>query len=144
MPAQAAGLFRRTDLERSDQQLAWDRTDQAFFAAGACHVLAWGCRAFHQDRALAIHAIRFAGQEQVFHTYAVWESWAFDHSGWNAQHELLEVNAEFEDRNVEGLNITVTLSEFCAEHHHRMPGQYWRDPMNRARDYVARFRPPWS
>ncbi|GAA1478819.1 hypothetical protein GCM10009623_32650 [Nocardioides aestuarii] len=44
----------------------------------------------------------------------------------------------------EGLEITATLSEFCAQHHHRMPGQYWRDPMSRARDYVARFRPPWS
>ncbi|GAA1478820.1 hypothetical protein GCM10009623_32660 [Nocardioides aestuarii] len=98
MPAQAAGLFRRNDLERSDQQLAWDRRDQAFFAAGACHVLAWACRAFHQDQALAIHALRFAGHDQVFHTDAVWESWAFDHSGWNSHHELLEVNAEFEDR----------------------------------------------
>ena len=40
-----AGRFRRTPLERSDQRIAWDRTDEAFFAAGACHVLAYRCAA---------------------------------------------------------------------------------------------------
>lgn len=35
-----AGLFRRTDAERADQLLSWQRDDQAFFAAGACHILA--------------------------------------------------------------------------------------------------------
>lgn len=123
-----------------------ERTDQAFFAAGACHVLAWACRAFHQgwERTLAIHAIRFEGKQQVFHTYAVWETWAFDHSGWNPEQELLEANAEFEHRTLEPINVGTTLSDFCAEHHHRMPNQYWRDPRRRAHDYVARYRPPWN
>ena len=33
-----AGVFRRTPAERADQELAWRRPDQAFFAAGACHI----------------------------------------------------------------------------------------------------------
>jgi len=36
-----AGMFRRTPEERADQEVSWRRTDQAFFAAGACHILAW-------------------------------------------------------------------------------------------------------
>ncbi|MFE2612861.1 hypothetical protein ACFXA2_04510 [Micromonospora chalcea] len=41
MAVTAAGVFRRTPQERADQRLAWERADQPFFAAGACHILAW-------------------------------------------------------------------------------------------------------
>jgi hypothetical protein len=53
---EAAGTYRRTDLERRDQQVSWERPDKAFFAAGACHVLAWACLEVHADRSLRLAA----------------------------------------------------------------------------------------
>lgn len=87
--------------------------------------------------------MRPAGELQVFHAYAVWNGWAFDHSGWNPEPQLLAANADFEGHPLERVMITVDLAEFCAEHHHRMPDQYWRDPIPRAREYVGRYHPPW-
>ncbi|MEH1166787.1 hypothetical protein V6V47_15520 [Micromonospora sp. CPCC 205539] len=144
MAARAAGTFRRTPIERSDQRVAWDRADQAFFAAGACHILAWVCRDSHPERPVELAAVRFAGEREVFHVYAVWDGWAFDHSGWNPEPQLLAVNRDFEGRRLERLEITDSLAEFCARNHHRMPNQYWDDPRPRAREYVNRHIPPWA
>ncbi len=128
MTAQAAGTFRRTEIERSDQRVAWDRTDQAFFAAGACHVLAWACRDAYPDRSIGIEAVRFEGEQQVFHTYATWDDWTFDHSGWNPEPQLLAVNTDFEGHQLQRVRIKVALADFCEQHYHRMPHQYWRRP----------------
>ena len=98
--AEAAGAFRRTAIERSDQRIAWKRADQAFFAAGACHILAWACRDLYLDRSIEVTALRSVGERHVFHAYAVWNGWAFDHSGWNPEPQLLAVNADFEDAPV--------------------------------------------
>ncbi|WP_245871336.1 hypothetical protein [Asanoa hainanensis] len=140
--ARAAGIFRRTPLERSDQHVSWDRTDQAFFAAGACHILAWTCRAAYPDRPIAIEALRV--EDQVFHVYARWGTWAFDHSGWSPESALLAVNEAHEGRPLERTTITTGLAEFCATHAHRMPDQYWADPLPRALDYLRRHVPPWE
>ncbi|WP_406081358.1 hypothetical protein [Micromonospora sp. NBC_00858] len=144
MTAKAAGAFRRTSIERSDQRVAWERTDHAFFAAGACHILAWVCRDSYPDRPIEITAVRFPGERHVFHTYAAWDGWAFDHSGWNPEPQLLAVNTDFEGHPLERIKITDSLAEFCEKHHHRMPNQYWHGPLPRAHDYVGRYTPPWA
>ncbi|MFI2712916.1 hypothetical protein ACH495_22610 [Micromonospora sp. NPDC018662] len=142
MAAVAAGVFRRTALERSDQRIAWQRTDQAFFAAGACHILAWVCRDAHPDRVIRLAGLRFVGDRQVCHVYATWAGWAFDHSGWNPEPDLLAANRDVESRPLERIALTDDLADFCSAHHHRMPHEYWRDPIPRARDYVHRHPPP--
>lgn len=143
MVAQAAGVFRRTPIQRLDQQVSWVRPDQAFFAAGACHILAWVCRDAYPGRGIMVVAMRFAGDLHVSHVYATWGGWAFDHSGWNVESELLEVNASFEGRPVERLDITTELADFCQHHRHRLPHQYWQDPLERAHNYVTAHQPPW-
>jgi hypothetical protein len=144
MPAVAAGRFRRTPIERADQRIAWERGDQAFFAAGACHILAFTCRDSYPDRVIGLTAMILDGDEHPFHVYATWEGWAFDASGWNPGHEVLAVNAAFEGRRITRAGITTGLAAFCTAHRHRMPDQYWRDPVPRARAYLGRFTPPWS
>jgi hypothetical protein len=141
--AQPAGAYRRTAVERSDQRIAWERADQAFFASGACHILAWTCQRHYPDRPVRLSAMRFTDQPRVFHVYAAWETWAFDHSGWNAEADLLSANAEFEGRAIEQIDVSTSLNTFCAEHYHRMPDHYWRDPIPRAVEYVERYAPPW-
>lgn len=86
--------------------------------------------------------MRLEGDPQVFHVYATWQTWAFDHSGWNDETDLLAVNADFEGRHVERIEITSTLAEFCASHAHRMPDQYWQDPVPRAVRFVDRYIRP--
>lgn len=142
--AEAAGRYRRSQAERDDQQLSWNRSDQAFFASGACHLLAWTCREVHPQFAIGVGAIRFLGEQRVFHAFATWQGWALDHSGWNREADLLQVNQAFEGRPVERIEITADLQAFCAEHHHRMPDKYWADPLPRARAYAAAFKPPWK
>ncbi|MBC8991417.1 hypothetical protein H9X95_14780 [Micromonospora chalcea] len=144
MAVTAAGVFRRTPRERADQRLAWERADQAFFAAGACHILAWVCRDTYPDRPIGLAGLRFAGERQVFHVYATWADWAFDHAGWNREADLLAANREFERRSLDRIGITGDLATFCRAQHHRMPHQYWGDPLPRARDYVNRHPPPVS
>lgn len=142
MGAEAAGRYRRNDAERRDQRLSWNRPDQAFFASGACHVLAWTCREIHPEVVIGIGAVRFTGERQVFHVFATWQGWAFDYSGWNREADLLRVNQDFEDRPLDRVEITTDLPTFCSEHHSRMPDQYWADPRPRARAYAAAFAPP--
>ncbi|MCA2217152.1 hypothetical protein [Jidongwangia harbinensis] len=144
MAAMAAGAFRRTAVERSDQRVSWERPDQAFFAAGACHVLAWACRDAYADRPVELAALVFEGRWQPFHVYASWEGWAFDHSGWNPESHLIEINADFERRMVQRVSVGVGLDEFCETYHHRRPDQFWRDPRPRARAYLSRSTPPWD
>ena len=143
MSLQAAGTYRRTPLERASQQVSWGRTDQAFFAAGACHVLAWTCRATYADQAIGLCGMRFEGEPHAFHVYARWEDWAFDHSGWHLEQDLLAANRAYEDRVIEQVPVGPDLATFCEQHNSRMPHQYWRDPVPRARLYLERFVPPW-
>lgn len=56
---------------------------------------------------------------------------------------VLAINEAFEGHPLERIAITTTLSDFCKEHSHRMPDQYWSDPLPRARDYLTRHEPPW-
>jgi hypothetical protein len=143
MPAVASGVFRRTPLERTDQRVSWERPDQAFFASGACHILAWVCQESYPDRPIELAAMFLAGERHPLHVYAAWDGWGFDSSGWNLESELLKVNADFEGRPAERREITVGVAEFCGAHAHRMPHQYWRDPLPRARRYVVRHTPLW-
>ncbi|AXO36056.1 hypothetical protein ACGFLT_23445 [Micromonospora chalcea] len=144
MAVTAAGAFRRTPGERADQRLAWNRADQPFFAAGACHILAWVCRDTYPDRPIGLAGLRFAGERQVFHVYATWADWAFDHAGWNPEADLLAANREFERRPLDRIAIAGDLATFCRAQHHRTPHQYFGDPLARARDYVNRHPPPWA
>ncbi|MEV0271274.1 hypothetical protein AB0H43_21055 [Hamadaea sp. NPDC050747] len=144
LPLTASGVFRRTPIERSDQRVSWERTDRAFFASGACHILAWACREAYPERSIDLAAMFLAGEEHPLHVYACWDGWAFDSSGWHPEADLLKVNADFEGRPVRRVEVSVELAEFCRAHIHRMPHQYWQDPRPRASAYVSQFPPPWA
>ena len=76
--------------------------------------------------------------------YATWTGWAFDHAGWNPEVDLLAANRDFERRPLDRIAIVDDLATFCRAQHHRMPHEYWDDPLPRARDYVSRHPPPWT
>lgn len=144
MAVVAAGMWRRSEAERVDQRLSWVRTDRAFFAAGACHLLAWTCRATYPDEMIGIASLVLAGENLAYHTYAIWGGWAFDHCGWNQESDLVAANEQYEGKSSQRIQVTTDLGQFCQDHHHRMPHEYWDDPRPRARAYVSRYPPPWS
>jgi hypothetical protein len=133
-----AGMFRRTPQERADQEVSWRRPDQAFFAAGACHILAWEFVARHP--AYGVVAIRKVGEPNPSHVIASDGTWAFDHDGWTLEKDLLAATTAYEpDATWALVPITSGLATFCAENYHRMPEQYFEDPRPRARAYLDRF-----
>ncbi|MBV1852611.1 hypothetical protein KUA19_20980 [Catellatospora sp. NEAU-YM18] len=127
-------MFRRTDAERTDQQLAWQRSDQAFFAAGACHILAWAFLEAYPDGGFQIHALRKQGEPHPHHVYVTDGLWAFDHCGWTLWSELRQWYQS------EDLVIRTDLTTFCAENYHRLPEQFSHLPWQRAHDYLDRYR----
>jgi hypothetical protein len=135
-----AATFRRTPAERVDQELAWNRTDQAFFAAGACHILAW---TFVEQRPyFGIAALRKVGEANPSHVIATDGRWAFDHDGWTMETDLLAATAQYEpEKPWELLSVSTDLGTFCATNNHRLPDLYFDDPRPRARAYIARFPP---
>src|ERR1044072_3763268 len=89
MSYQPSLLFDRTPEERKDPFLSWRRTDQAFFAAGACHILAELFRQLHQDEGFEIIYLKPLAGLPGNHVYVSNSTWAFDHNGWTREAELL-------------------------------------------------------
>jgi hypothetical protein len=140
----------RTPAERGDQLLSWQRNDKAFFAAGACHILAW---AFLRDerRALGFSpaGLRPVGARHVHHVYVCDGRWAFDHDGRTREDELLTVTRAAHQQvnpgeTIEQVALPDDLEQYCAENYSRLPSQYAFDPLPRANAYLERFsaRPP--
>jgi hypothetical protein len=140
-------LFDRTSEERKDPFLSWKRKDQAFFAAGACHILADLFIQLHPNENFKMIYIKphegFTGN----HVYASNGKWAFDHNGWTEEKVLLAATQKacgekypgwrYERHVIE--SATDSLEKFCKANHHRLPWQYAHLPWERAYNYIKRF-----
>jgi len=137
--------YKRTDAERKSQVLAWNRPDKAFFAAGACHILAYTFLDLHPNEGYNIIGIA-TSKSKASHIYVSNDVWAFDFNGWTAEAELLAVTekAEQPDWSYDRLIIKDDLETFCKNHHHRNPAYFLHLPWERAYNYIAQFenKPP--
>ena len=141
--------FVRTDDQRRDQQVSWDRPDRAFFAAGACHVLAFRFIKRHQNEGYHVVYLRPLNGAFGSHVYVTDGIWAFDFNGWTPEVTLLEHSRracrEIEpDWNFRRVVVEQSLDEFCLACNHRPPGGYAFDPRGRADAYLDLFdgQPP--
>jgi hypothetical protein len=140
-------LFDRTPEERQDMFKSWVRSDQAFFASGACHILADLFVQLHQHEGYKMVHIKPAEGFTGNHVYASNGEWAFDHNGWTKEKELLEVTSKaYKDRypnwNYERIVIEssmTSLEDFCKANNHRLPWQYAHLPWERAHEYITQF-----
>lgn len=135
--------YTRTAAERKDQLLSWQRDDKAFFAAGACHILAWAfLRREERAAGFAPIGLHQVGEPHVDHVYVSDGTWAFDHDGWTLEDELVAVTrAASPSATIERVPLPRDLGLFCAEHNHRLPSQYAFDPLPRADAYLDRYLP---
>lgn len=140
----AAVELMRTPAEREDQLVSWRRPDRAFFAAGACHILAFRFRELHPSEDWTLVHLRphegFTGS----HVYVSDGEWALDFNGWTRQDLFLaettrRCRARWPGWAFDLIPIHETLAEFCAANRHRLPSEYAFDPIPRADAYLARF-----
>jgi hypothetical protein len=137
---------RRTQAEMEDQALSWARPDRSFFAAGACHILAWTLLETRPGSGLRLVGLRRAGEPDPFHVIVEHGAMAFDFAGWTVREELLAVireavAAESPGTVVEEIALAADLATFCARHRHRLPHQFAGDVRERARAYLQRLDP---
>jgi hypothetical protein len=138
--------YRRTPAEMADQELSWARPDRDFFAAGACHILAWTLLEARPGCGVQLRGLRRAGEANPFHVIAVDRTRAFDYAGWTARGEMLSVirgaiQAERPGTAVEEIALPPELTAFCALHHHRLPHQFAGDVRARAHAYLRLLDP---
>ena len=134
----------RTDAERRDQELSWARPDEAFFASGACHVLAF--RFLHRygnDRHRVI-LIRPIDGLPGSHAYVTDGAWAFDFNGWTPEEYLLAESTVACRRlwpswDFERIEVEDDLEAFCVRWQHRPPSDFASDVTARADRYIDRF-----
>jgi len=73
-------LFDRTQEERKDPFLFWQREDQSFFAAGACHILADMFRQLHYGEDFEVIFMKAKDGYPGMHVYISYGEWMFDHN----------------------------------------------------------------
>lgn len=140
-------MFDRTLEEKRDILKSWAREDRAFFAAGACHILASLFTDLHQHEGYRMVHIRpnqgFTGS----HVYASDDTWAFDHNGWLKESELLTLTEQTYAQKYPGwdyeripIDLSMTsLEDFCRTNMHRLPWQFAYLPWERAYNYIKQF-----
>jgi len=145
-------LFDRTPEQRRDKFASWARDDQAFFAGGACHILADLFVEMHAHEGFKMIYIKPDAGFTGNHVYASDGVWAFDHNGWTKEDELLRATQEAYVTRYPGWKYSRlviepaidALENFCKVNFHRLPWQYAYLPWERAYNYIKRFpeRPP--
>ena len=136
--------YRRTPEEKADQMLSWVRSDKAFFASGACHILAFTFKSLHKGRNLRLVYIKPKGNLSGNHVYVLDGDWAFDFNGWTKEKELLGITEiacrkVFPDWDYEKKVIGEDLETFCKNNNHRPPAYFAYLPWERTHNYIKQF-----
>ncbi len=136
--------YIRTSAERADPFLSWKRSDEAFFASGACHILAHLYWQMHQAEGWRRMFIQPTGDRPGSHVYATNGEWVFDYNGYTPEREYLDkYRASWLERDPEWdctvTEITMGLEEFCAQNYHRPPSHYAYLPWERAYAFINKF-----
>jgi hypothetical protein len=137
--------YKRTPEEKVDKFLAWKRDDISFFAAGACHILAFMFMELHyNEEKYTIIGIKAINDKYVHHVYVTDGIWAFDYAGWTLEDDLLKVtkkaNLEInKDWDYEKFFIKEDLETVCKKQFHRPPSYFPYLPWERAYNYIKKF-----
>ena len=147
MPYTPTLAFQRTPSERADALLAWQRPDQAFFAAGACHILAFAFLEAYPRSGFGPVLVQPKAGHRGTHVFVTDGAVAFDHAGYTPLPELREATwaayrAAYEGWDAALVPITTDLETFCREHDSRSRRDYPFDPWDRAMAYLKKFPSP--
>lgn len=137
-------IYERTPEEYADPFLSWKRDDKAFFASGACHILADMFMQLHWGQGFTVVHIRPHKNMPGHHVYVTNGEWAFDFNGWTKESELLEeyekaYAAKHPGWKYDKVVIKDDLETFCKNNNHRLPWQFPYLPWERAYKYIKQF-----
>jgi hypothetical protein len=143
--------YARTAAENRDPFLAWERADKAFFASGACHILAHMFLSLHVGEGYELVWIKPKGSHPGNHIYASDGIWVFDFQGWTRETEVLEAtraaySAAYPGWDCERIVLKEGLPAHIASGRHNLrPPEYFPYlPWERAYNYIKQFpaQPP--
>ncbi len=133
--------------------MRWALPDRVFFAAGACHILAYVFLTRYGTPAMQAWWIRPASGFSGNHIFVATEDWAFDYHGYVERQRLIDHNWQRArhwypgwDATLVALPQDVLISEAKSRGYDglwlREPGQFLHNAMPRADAYLDRFPPP--
>lgn len=137
--------YMRTAEESRDVFLSWRRQDKAFFAAGACHILAHMFLSLHAGEGFELIYLRPTTGQPGNHMYASDGTWAFDFNGWSHEADLIAANSHYAARHYPGWDYErIVIAEGLPEHlkhsSHLRPPEYFPElPWQRAYNYIRQF-----
>lgn len=140
-------MLFRTPRQKADLEWSWFRGDRAFFAAGACHVLAReflltpGGRNFHPIVIMPAPGFR-GGHVFVSNGVTVFDYHGYSEHERFVTHYLRKITRLFPGWRGAVLDITDTFwtDAWFTDTSHRRPEQFHRDPTERARRFIAGHR----
>ncbi len=140
-------VHTRTPEEKQDIFKAWARPDEAFFAAGACHILGHLFFWMHKHEAFRLVHIKPTEGFTGDHMFASDGEWAFDFNGWTKEKELLEAHAAAYQKENPDWSYDKVIYEhglFDKPEGHLPPEFFPHLPWERAYKYIQRFpsKPP--
>lgn len=137
-------MLFRSEIQKKDQSLSWKRGDRAFFASGACHILAHVFLQQYADQGYRPYMILPDSGFRGGHVYAASEDRVFDYHGFSVKTPFLEHYFRKIKRLFPGWNGTIlALNDFMTpsffrQFNCRAPEQYFSDPLPRAKAFVMR------
>jgi hypothetical protein len=136
--------YKRSVAQKADPFLSWKRTDKEFFAAGACHILAYMFLQLHPNENWSIIHIKPKRGYSGNHVYVTNGTWAFDYHGWTLEKELLEetqkaYTKEYKGWQFERVIVQDDLETFCRANDHCPPSYFPYLPWERGYNYIKQF-----
>jgi len=144
-------IVLRTLAEKADASLWWSRSDEEFFAAGACHVLAAAFLATYPHAGFSAYSVRPLSHHRGGHLVVARDDLVFDWCGYTEREKFLTEYAEamrsivpewacdFVNENADPI-----AWDFCTARNHRHPSQFPLDPVPRAKEFLKRFASPFE
>lgn len=139
-------LLERTPEEKRDMFLSWQRPDKAFFASGACHILAHQFLSLHPGEGFVLVRIKPRDNLPGNHYYASNGVWMFDYHGWSLEAEYLEAMKKVYLKNhlaweFERIELPEGLVAHIASGDHNLrPPEYFPElPWRRAYTFIHQF-----
>ncbi len=146
-------MYRIESFKKRDPYLRWALPDRAFFACGACHILAYAFLELHQVRSLRAIWLNPDAGYTGNHIYVASSDWVFDYHGYSDPERYHAHTWRKAQRWWPGWNATpvelpmdVLVSEAKSKTYDglwfRKPTQFLHDALPRAHAYLTRFSSP--
>lgn len=135
----------RTPSEKADLLASWNRLDEQFFAAGACHILAGAFLDARVPSGFSAYLLEPAAGFRGGHVLVADETTTFDWRGYRPRREYLAFLAQERSSFMPGWHYSLVAIPdplgwpFCRRYRHRHPSQFPHDVVARAKRYLGRF-----